>query len=119
MVIVPKKRRTIPRPVHFETTIPSIRPCRCGVWVAAGRAEGMRVQAQIQVLSPRQIVQAVLLKVELYVMRRTGLIHMDTLRLSGRNLGYLYPQHFCHIKWPLEVQGGGLPASRFPDKPPF
>ncbi len=79
----------------------------------------MKVQAEIVVLSPRQVVQAVLLKVELYVMRRTGLIHMDTLRLSGRHLGYLYPQHYCHIKWVSEVEGAGLPTSRYPDTPPF
>ena len=114
------KRKTIPRPVYFETTIPSIRACRgCGVWVAAGRAEGMKVQAEIVVLSPRQIVQAILLGVELCVLRRTGLIHMDALRLSGRNLGYLYPQHYCHVKWPSEVEGAGLPTSRYPDTPPF
>lgn len=79
----------------------------------------MKVQAQIQVLSQRQIAQAVLLHIELYVMRRTGLIHMDTLRLSGRNLGYLYPQHFCYVKWPLEVQGAGYLPQRLPDEPPF
>lgn len=115
----PKKKRVIPRPVHFETTIPSIRACRCGVWVAAGRAEGMKVQAEIVVLSPRQIVKAVLTHTELYVMRRTGLIHMDTLRLTGRHLGYLYPQHDCSVKWVPEVPGSSLSDLKLPDIPPF
>jgi hypothetical protein len=117
----PKKKAARPRPVYFETTIPVIRPCpKCGVWTAAGVAEGLKAEVEIVALSPRQLMRAVVLHVELYVIRRVGLIHMDTLRLQGRNMGYLYPQHRCDIKWAREVQGAGQSAiQRYPDEPPF
>ena len=108
------------RPVYFETTIPVIRPCRhCGVWFAAGVAEGIKAEAEIVVLDSVQIVQAILCRVELYALRRTGLIHMTKERLEGRNLGYLYPQHWCHVKWERKVVGAGLPGLRRSDVPPF
>lgn len=113
-------KRTRPRPVYFETTIPVIRPCaRCGVWTAAGVAEGQKAEVEIVVLDPTQTVQAILLKVELYVLRRTGLIHMDTCRLTGPRLGWLYPQHRCDIRWERKVQGTPLGNSRYPDTPPY
>lgn len=96
------KKRARPRPIHFETTIPVIRPCsRCGVWFAAGVAEGLKAEIELHSLDTLQILWAISRGIELYVMRRRGLIHMDTLRLSGPRLGALYPQHRCDIVWPV------------------
>src|SRR3954470_7317914 len=98
-------KRKNPRPIHFETTIPVIRTCRrCGSWLAAGVAEGQKAQVDLHVLEPPQLVLALLMKTEVYVLRRTGLIHMDVVRLSGKFLGRLYPQHRCDVKWPLVPQ---------------
>lgn len=98
----PAVRRARPRPVHFETTIPVIRPCiRCGVWFAAGVAEGVKAEVELTALDQGQSVWAVLNRIELYCIRRTGLVHMDALRMSGRYLGRLYPQHQCDLKWPI------------------
>lgn len=106
------KKKTISRPVHFETTIPVIRPCtRCGVWFAAGVAEGLRAEVEFVPLDHGQALWAVLNQIELYCIRRSGLVHMDALRMSGRYLGRLYPQHRCDIKWPTvlgEVQKSSL-----------
>lgn len=100
--MVSKPRRRPSRPVYFETTIPVIRTCRlCGSWLAAGVAEGMKAEVDLHVLEGPQIVLAMLMKTEVYVLRRTGLIHMDPIRLSGKFLGRLYPQHRCDVKWPL------------------
>lgn len=96
------KRRAIPRPVHLETTIPVIRQCaRCSVRFAAGVAEGVKAEVEFVVLDPGQAVWAILHGIELYCIRRTGLVHMDAMRLSGPRLGCLYPQHRCDIKWPI------------------
>lgn len=100
----PVVRRARPRPVHFETTIPVIRKCsRCGVWVAAGVAEGVKAEIEFVVLDQGQALWAILNRIELYIIRRTGLVHMDALRMSGNNLGRLYPQHRCDIRWPVVV----------------
>jgi hypothetical protein len=115
------KRKTRPRPVYLETTIPVIRKCRsCGVWFAAGVAEGVKAEVDLVVLSPRLIVLAMLTGTTLYVVRRSGLIHMDANRLRGRYLGGLMPQHRCGIVWPRELPGAGVtPGSRYPEQPPF
>lgn len=104
---VTKAKKSRPRPVYFETTIPVIRPCsRCAVWLAAGVAEGVKAEAEIVVLDPGQVVWAVLAKIDLYVLRRTGLIYMDRSRLEGRHLGRLYPQHRCDVVWPRPPMPG-------------
>lgn len=95
------KKKAIPRAVHFETTIPVVRQCaRCAVWLAAGVAEGMKAEIEFVPLDPGQALWAVLNRIELYEMRRVGLVHMDSMRLSGPRRGKLYPQHRCDIRWP-------------------
>lgn len=97
----PKKKRVIPRPVHFETTIPVVRSCRrCGVWFAAGVAEGVKAEVEFVALDQGQAIWATLQGIELFVIRRSGLWRMDAMRLTD-NLGRLYPQHRCDVKWPV------------------
>lgn len=118
----PRKKKARPKPIYFETTIPSIRACRkCGVWVAAGVVEGQKAEVEIVALTPVQAAEAVLRRIELYVLRRTGLIHMDLTRLSGRHLGRLMPQHHCSVKWVSQVEGAGREAlvRRYDEKPPY
>ena len=116
----PKKKKALPRPVHFETTLPVIRPCSvCGVWFAAGVAEGLKAEVEFVPLDLGQRLWAVLNKVELYWIWRTGLVHLDASRLSGRQKGNVYPQHHCHVKWPVPTRQS-TPAR--PDRnvpPPF
>jgi hypothetical protein len=96
----PKKKKAIPRPVHLETTIPVIRPCRhCGVWLAAGVAEGLKAEVEFSVLDLGQQIWAITHGIELYCIRRSGLVHMDQSRLS-QPPGAVYPQHRCEVTWP-------------------
>ena len=98
------KKRTIPRPIHLETTIPVLRPCRrCGVWTWAGVAEGMKAEVELGCLDTGQALWAVVNDLQLYCLRRSGLVHMDSVRLSGKHPGRLYPQHRCEIRWPVVV----------------
>src|SRR6478752_6500693 len=114
----PKKKRPIPRPIYLETTIPIARPCaRCGVWFAAGVAEGLKAEVEFVVLDQGQALWAVLNSIELYVIRRTGLVHMDACRLSGPSLGRLYPQHRCDIAWPKVL--GKVEKLQQSDVPPY
>ena len=99
MASKPAKRR-IPRPVYFETTIPVVRTCmRCGVWFAAGVAEGLKAEVEFVALDWSQQMWAVLNHIELYCIRRIGLIHLDRTRLSDP-IGAVYPQHRCDVVWP-------------------
>lgn len=117
-LVVALKKKTIPRPVHFETTIPVVRPCmRCGVWLAAGVAEGIKAEVEFVVLDPGQAIWAVLNHIELYAIRRIGLVHMDANRLAGPSLGSLFPQHRCDIAWP-KVHGDVRSTGR-DDTPPY
>lgn len=112
------KVRKVPRPVHFETTIPVVRPCQwCGVWFAAGVAEGLKAEVELVVLDKGQALWCVVNSIELYCVRRTGLVHMDSLRLRGRHLGELYPQHHCHVKWPTKT--GAVRRTSRDDTPPY
>lgn len=99
------RKRVVSRPVHMETTIPVVRPCgSCGVWFAAGVAEGMKAEVEFVPLDIGQQLWAALNHVELYCIRRSGLVHMDARRLAGKHYGSLYPQHRCSITWP-QVHG--------------
>lgn len=96
---MPPRRRKI-YPVHFETTIPVIRQCsRCGVWFAAGVAEGLKAEVEFVALDWQQQLWAALNQIELYCIRRSGLVHMDVHRLSSP-IGDVYPQHRCDVVWP-------------------
>lgn len=113
-----KKKRAIPRPVYFETTIPVIRPCvRCGVWFAAGRAEGMLAEVEFIPLDLGQQLWAVMNKIELYCIRRSGLVHMNAMRLSGRHFGMIYPQHRCEVRWPTPAPADRTEFQK--DIPPY
>lgn len=115
---MPPKKKVVPRPVFFETTIPVVRPCsRCGVWFAAGVAEGIKAEVELTALDLGQTIWATLNQIELYSIRRIGLVYMDALRLSGNSLGRLYPQHRCDIKWP--VNHGQVTNLRKSDIPPY
>lgn len=102
------------------TTIPVIRRCVvCGVWLAAGIAEGIHVQVDLTPLDSAQAMMAVLLKTQLYCMSRTGLIHMDRSRIQAPP-GAMYPEHRHGVVWPVKLEGGGrwLPPSPN-DEPPY
>lgn len=107
---MPPRKRARPRPVYFETTIPSLRLCTlCGCVFAAGVAEGIKAEVELVRLDTGQALWCVLNKIQLYCFRRTGLVHMDAMRLSGRHLGDLYPQHLHHVKWPRPVRSDVVP----------
>ena len=93
-------RKARPRPVYFETTIPVIRMCACGVWLAAGVAEGIKAEIEMIPLDTYQRLWCVCMRIQMYSMRRSGLIQMDPGRLSDPRLMAVFPQHYCHIKWP-------------------
>lgn len=113
----PKRKKTIPRPVHFETTIPVIRPCsRCGVWLAAGVAEGLKAEIEFTVLDMGQQIWAIVQGIDLYCLRRSGLVYMDASRLADPP-GAIYPQHRCDIAWPKVL--GEVKLIQKPTVPPY
>lgn len=93
-------RRKI-RPVYFETTIPVVRLCACGVWFAAGVAEGQKAEVELTVLDLGQKLWAITRRIELFVITRTGLVGMDQSRIHDPRYSALMPQHYCHVKWPV------------------
>jgi hypothetical protein len=100
--VPPKKKAARPRPIHFETTIPVIRQCRaCGVWLAAGRAEGVRAEIELGImLDFGQRLWCALNQIQMYALRRSGLVQMDAGRLGDPKFETLFPQHHCHVRWP-------------------
>lgn len=114
----PRKKKTIPRPVHLETTIPSIRSCaRCGVWLAAGVAEGLKAQVEFTALDPGQQLWAILNHIELYAIRRSGLVLMEAWRFDDLRYQVRYPRHRCDVKWPTVL--GPRYSPRKSDIPPY
>lgn len=115
---MPKRAR--PRPIYFETTIPVIRQCRwCAVWLAAGVAEGIKAEIDLGVqLDTGQRLWCVFNKIEMYALRRTGLIQMDSMRLTDPRWISLFPQHYCHVKWTYPATKR-LPESPDNGIPPF
>ena len=104
----PKKKRAVPRPVFFETTIPVVKPCRrCGVWLAAGVAEGMHVEAEFTALDPTQAFMAKLMGLRLYALTRTGLVDLDDYRLQDPRFTARFPEHKCGQVWESRLVGGG------------
>jgi hypothetical protein len=113
------RKRTIPRPVHFETTIPVVRRCACGVWFAAGVAEGIKAEVELIGLDTVQRLWCVCNRIQMYCLRRTGLVQMDPGRLSDPRLNVtLFPQHYCHVKWP-QPPPARLPDQGASDIPPY
>lgn len=116
-----KTRKKIPRPEFFITTVPVIRPCRaCGVWLAAGIAEGEHVRADLTALDQIQAMLATIASVRLYALTRTGLVELDRYRLLDPAFTGRFPEHRCGTVWESRLTGGGGLAK--PDKtdtPPF
>ncbi len=94
-------RRSPPRPVYFETTVPVVRQCPlCAVWLAAGVAEGIKAEIELGVpLDFGQRLWCVVNRIEMYALRRSGLIQMDPRRLTDPRFTTLFPQHWCSIRW--------------------
>lgn len=114
-----KKKKPIPRPVHFDTTVPVIRPCRrCGVWLAAGIAEGIHSEAEIGPVDSGQQIQAILMGIPLYNLSRTGLVEMDQSRLQAPR-GAVYPGHRCGVTWERRIIGAGIVKKQQPTEPPY
>ncbi len=103
-----KVKKAPPRPVFFETTIPVVKPCRrCGVWVAAGVAEGMHVQAEFTGLDPTQAFMARLAGLRLFALTRMGLVELDAHRGEDPRFSTWYPEHRCGTVWESRLQGAG------------
>lgn len=114
-----KPKRTIPRPVYFDTTVPVIRPCRrCGVWLAAGLAEGIHSEAEIMPIDFGQQLQAILMRLPLFNISRTGLVEMDQSRLQAPR-GAIYPGHRCGVIWERRIIGAGISNKPQSTEPPF
>lgn len=98
---MPPRKKSRPRPAYFETTIPVYRICRaCGVWLAAGVAEGIKAEVEIGIiLDFGQKLWCVVNRIDMYAMRRSGLIQMDPRRLGDARFRTLFPQHHCNVKW--------------------
>lgn len=94
------RKKARPRPVYFETTIPVIRFCSCGVLLAAGVAEGIKAEIEMIPLDFQQRLWCVCMRIQMFAMRRSGLVQMDPGRLADPRLMSVFPQHYCHIKWP-------------------
>jgi hypothetical protein len=106
--MVAKRKKPRVRPEHFITTVPVIRPCaRCGVWLAAGISEGMHVQAELTALDAEQTILAMLVKLRLFCLTRTGLVELDTYRLRDERFVSRLPEHRCGIPWESRLQAGG------------
>jgi len=115
---VPPKKRANPRPVYLETTIPVIRRHSCGVWLAAGVAEGMKAEVELIILDTYQRLWCICGRIPMYCLRRTGLVQMDPGRLTDPRNADLMPQHYCHIKWP-QPPPARLPRPANEDIPPY
>jgi hypothetical protein len=94
------RTKTRPRPVYFETTIPVIRRHSCGVWLAAGVAEGIKAEIELVRLDTYQRLWCVCARIQMFALRRSGLIQMDAGRLADPRFVDLFPQHHCHVQWP-------------------
>jgi hypothetical protein len=120
---MPPKKKAKEKPVlqrSLITTIPVIRPCQvCGVWLAAGIAEGIHVQADLTPLDSGQAMIAVLSRIQLFCLTRTGLVHLDQSRIQAP-FGAIYPEHRHGLVWPVKLQGGGAwLAPQTDDSPPY
>lgn len=106
---------------HFDTTIPKIQPCRsCGVWLAAGIAEGMHVKVDLVALDRVQAVLATYARVRLFGMTRIGLIELDQYRLTDPKFGSPFPTHRCGTVWESRLPPAGRPhIPSNSDIPPF
>lgn len=103
-----KKAKVFARPEHFITTVPVIRPCRrCQWWVAAGISEGIHVVVDLTALDAEQTILAMLVKLRVFCLTRTGLVELDTYRLRDPRFASRLPQHRCDMRWPVKVIGAG------------
>ena len=119
--MVQKRKKAIPRPSFFITTIPVIRLCeRCGVPLAAGISEGMHVRMDLTPLDDWQCMMVILAKLRLFSMSRTGLVEMDHHRMTDPRFRPRYPEHRCGVVWPNRLQvSNPVPHLVKDDSPPF
>lgn len=105
---MPPKKRARVRPVFFETTLPVVKPCRhCHVWLAAGMAEGMHVQAEFTALDPTQAFVCMAMGLRLFAITRSGLVWLDDYRLQDPAFTAYFPEHRCGVVWESRVIGPG------------
>ena len=106
---------------HFDTTIPKIQPCAsCGVWLAAGIAEGMHVKVELVALDWVQAGLATIARVRLFAMTRTGLVELDQHRITDMKFGRPYPAHKCGVRWESRLPPAGQPVILSKsDRPPY
>lgn len=119
MVQKPKKKP--PRPDPLITTVPVIRPCaRCGAWLAAGIAEGIHAEVDLVALDAQQVIMAMMVKLDLYCLTRTGLVYMDPSRVQDPRFASRLPEHRCAMRWEAKLQGAGpiVPPVQT-DTPPY
>lgn len=96
------------KPEFLITTTPVIRPCRrCGVWLAAGIAEGCHVQAELAAVDDTQAIICIWTKIRLFGLMRTGLVELDATRLTDPRFRVKYPQHQCGVTWERRLIGAG------------
>lgn len=116
-----KKKRAIPRPVYFQTTIPVVRRCaRCGVWLAAALVDGLHVLVDLVQLDPVQAALAALANVQLYSPSPVGFVHMYQERWRDSKHTGRMPEHRCGVVWEPRVSGAGPTTQLSPDDiPPY
>lgn len=117
----PKRKKAIPRPSYFITTVPVIRCCeRCGSVLAAGIAEGMHVRADLTPLDDWQSAMAILVRLRLFAISRAGLVEMDRYRMTDSRFQTRYPEHRCGVVWPNRLPSCNAVHNPVrDDSPPF
>lgn len=116
-----KELKKKPHHEHLITTVPVIRICAsCGVWLAAGIAEGMHVQVDLVILDSTQSILAMFSGLQLFAMMRTGLVTLDRYRLADPRFSGKFPEHRCGTVWESRTIGAGRMTRPGPtDIPPY
>lgn len=116
-----KKTKSRPHHEHMVTTLPVIRICgRCGVWLAAGIAEGMHVRADLVMLDATQSILAMFSGLRLFAVMRTGLVELDRYRMGDPRFSGKFPEHRCGTVWESRTTGAGQMTRPGPtDIPPY
>lgn len=82
------------------TTPPQVRICdRCRSIVLVGISEGLRAEVDMVPLEGPDQIRAILLRLELYQLTRTGLHHIDATRARSAHLWQVVPEHRCGTRW--------------------
>jgi hypothetical protein len=70
------------------------------VWLAAGVAEGIKAEIELIPLDMSQRLWCVCMRIQMFALRRSGLIQLDPGRMQDPKFVTWFPQHYCHIRWP-------------------